>query len=305
MMHVVVVLNWHGREDTLACVASLLAGESDIRVLVVDNGSFDGTLEALGGHARVQPLQLPRNTGFSGGMNRGIEWALGAGADTVTILNNDTVVPPGAMARLASAATGNVAVSPTVVYRDDSGRVWFAGGTLDTAEGYPYHTPDHALAACIDGVRETELLAGCCITASATTWRTAGLFDERFFLNFEDSEWSVRARGRGIRLLVACDEKIEHAVSASFTGAAATLGTYYYLRNGLLFSRIAGAGTMARLRFIRRFGLSGLRRGTWCARGRASILVAWACGSYLLQRFGEAPKALRARADRWSRQATV
>ncbi|WP_194397270.1 glycosyltransferase family 2 protein [Microbacterium atlanticum] len=304
-MHVAIVLNWHGRADTLECVRSILDGDADTEVLVVDNGSFDGVVETLAGTPRVSTLQLLRNLGFSGGMNRGIEWALGHGADTITILNNDTVVPPGALPRLASLAADAIAVSPTVFYRDDPGRIWFGGGTLDMPDGYPHHTAQADLASCVNGVRVTDVLAGCCITASAPTWRAVGLFDERFFLNFEDSEWSLRARSRGIRLLVACDVRILHAVSASFTGAAATLGSFYFLRNGLLFSKLAGAGPAARVRFLRRFGLAGLRRRSWRGRSRGLVVAGWAAACYLTRRFGEAPGALRRRVTRWASQPTV
>jgi GT2 family glycosyltransferase len=298
-MHLVVVLNWHGRDDTVACVRSILAGDADTRVLLVDNGSFDGALAAFDDTDRVQALQLPRNLGFSGGMNRGIERAIAEGAEVVTILNNDTVVPSGAMAQLAALAEGPVALSPTVMYRDEPERVWFAGGTLDMPDGYPHHTALDELTPCADGLRETELLAGCCITASVEIWQRAGLFDERFFLNFEDSEWSLRARGSGIRLLVACDVRIQHAVSASFTGAAATLGAFYYLRNGLLFSKITGTTTAARLRFLRRFGLRGLRHSSWQDRRRALVIGVSAACAYLFGRFGEAPAGVRRKAERW------
>lgn len=298
--HVVVVLNWHGRDDTLECVRSLLGSDAALRVLVVDNGSFDGTLDELAAVDRVDLLQLPRNVGFSGGMNRGIERALETGADVITILNNDTLVPPGAMTRLAELATGRVAVSPTVMYRDEPDRVWFAAGTLDMPDGYPHHASVAELAPCVDSVRTTQLLAGCCITASAATWQCAGLFDERFFLNFEDSEWSLRAQSRGIRLLVACDVRIRHAVSASFTGAAATLGSFYFQRNGLLFSKIAGAGLAARLRFVRRFGLAGLRRLSWRDRARAFVVAGWSVACYATRKFGEAPTGLQRRAAAWN-----
>lgn len=302
-MHVVIVLNWHGRHDTLECVESLLTDpDPDLCVLVVDNGSFDGALDTVAALERVWTLQLPRNLGFSGGMNRGLELALERGAHTITILNNDTVVPVGTMGSLARLADNGAAVSPEVRYRSEPERVWFAGGSLDMPDGYPHHTAQEHLASCVDGVRRTELLAGCCITASAATWRTAGLLDERFFLNFEDSEWSVRAADRGIPLLVSCDEHILHAVSASFTGVAGTLGSFYFLRNGLLFSRIVGAPVGARLRFLRRFGFRGVRRAGWRERGRAAVIVGWAVGCYALRRFGEAPLALRTRAARWHRR---
>jgi GT2 family glycosyltransferase len=300
-----VVLNWHGRQDTVACVRSILASDENTEILVVDNGSFDGTLAEVDGLTRVHTLQLPRNVGFAGGMNGGIGWSLRHRAHVVTILNNDTLIPPGALEQLAALTRGALAVSPTVMYRDDPHRVWFGGGALDMPDGYPHHVPPEALGPCISGLRDTELLAGCCISASASTWRMVGTFDERFFLNFEDSEWSLRAREQGVRLAVACDIRILHAVSASFTGAAATLGSFYFLRNGLLFSKLAGASTRARLRFLRRFALTGLRRTTWLQRRRSLLVALWATSAYASRRFGEAPAPLRRRAERWNRQSTV
>lgn len=297
--HVVVILNWHGRVDTLECVESLLHGSPEVSLLVVDNGSFDGTIELMATRDRVRTLQLPQNLGFSGGMNRGLRHALDEGAETVTILNNDTLIPPGAMSTLCGLAGEGSAVSPTIMYRDEPERAWFAGGVLDMPDGYPRHAAPAELPLCVDGVRVAEVLAGCCITASAQTWREVGLFDERFFLNFEDSEWSLRARGVGVQLLVACDVRILHAVSASFRGPAATLGSYYFLRNGLLFSRIAGAPWTARLRFLRRFGVAGKRGAGLSEILRSLVILSCAVGSYLSGRYGEAPASLRVRVARW------
>lgn len=304
--HVVVVLNWHGRDDTLACVESLVMGSPESAVLVVDNGSFDGTLDAVRSRwAHVRTLQLDENTGFSGGMNRGIRQALGLGAGVVTVLNNDTVVPPGALAQLRSAATDDLAVSPTVMYRDAPDEIWFGGGTLDVVDAFPHHTDPADLGPCRGGIRLTTLLAGCCITATATAWQRVGLFDERFFLNFEDSEWSLRAAEHGVRLGVACEVRILHAVSASFSGSAATLGSFYYVRNGLLFNRIAGGGVRSRLRFIRRAARGTLRDRSVSQVWRTALVVGWAAAAFALRRFGPAPRALQRMARKWSGSAAA
>lgn len=273
----------------------------------MDNGSFDGTLEAVAEQwSGVHALPLDRNHGFAGGMNRGIRHALEVlGAGTVTILNNDTVITEGAMAALAAiAGSATVAVSPVVRYRDAPDEIWFGGGSLDVKNGFPFHTAPADLAACEAGVRASAVLAGCCITAHADTWRRAGMFDERYFLNFEDSEWSLRASGRGVRLVVACDVEILHAVSASFTGSAATLGSFYYLRNGLLFARTAGAGLRARAQFVRRFGFAGLRRTSARGRVRSLTVLAWAVAADLFRRYGEAPRPLHRRVAGWAHDSS-
>ena len=143
---VVVVLSYHGRDDTLRCVESLVGGSPEAQVLVVDNGSDDGVLEAVRERwPQVATLQTGENLGFAGGMNRGLEWALVREASTVTVLNNDTIVPPGTIAALAQRALEGVAVSPEVRYAAD-GRVWFGGGTVDLQTGLARHLSDTEIA---------------------------------------------------------------------------------------------------------------------------------------------------------------
>lgn len=293
-MHWVVVLNWFGREDTIECVRSLVEHSPDVATLVVDNGSFDGALDDVTARwPDVKVLQLDQNYGFAGGMNRGIEYAIDRfGAEVITVLNNDTLVPADTMTRARELAETGAAVSPTISYLDDPDRVWFGGGALDLRLGYAYHLPEQQLPGCVAGVRQTEMMTGCCVTARSETWRKIGLFDERFFLNFEDSEWSLRARAVGVPLVVACDARILHAVSASFTRSGSRLGAFYFLRNGMLFSRLAGANPLARLRFLRRFGLPGIARGPIAERARAAVLVIAATTAYLTRSFGRAPRVV-------------
>ncbi len=309
MTHVVVVLNWFGRRDTVACVDSLRSGSPQAEVLVVDNGSFDGALEEVERRfLGVHTLQTGANTGFTGGMNAGLRWALAAGAEAVTILNNDTIVPPGAMARLAAVARGGVAVSPVVAYTQDPERIWFAGGEIEAASGLPHHGPSVRLRPTdADGLRETDILAGACVTATAATWRRVGLLDERYYLLFEDSDWSRRAVASGVSLRVDTRTTIHHQVSASFGGEMSYLGLFYYVRNGILFIRSAGGGGRLVGRFLRRHVLPGVREGMAGPGRRAGARRAVMAGAGVLaaagHRFGPAPAPIHRLATRWSRLA--
>lgn len=301
---VVVVLSWFGKRDTLECVASLLADPVPVTVLVVDNGSFDGVLEEVAARwPEVATLQTGSNLGFAGGMNRGVEWALDQGATYVTVLNNDTIVPVGTIGHLQLVAAEQRAVSPEVFYRDRPDDLWFGGGSLDQRSMFPHHTPVDRLGLAENGLRSTELLAGCCITASAATWQKAGLFDERFFLNFEDSEWSLRARSAGIGLVVDCSRSILHTVSASFVREAAFLSTFYFVRNGLLFNRVCGGSAFSRLRFLRRKAslvvTASIRGRAWKRAARHAVMVAWAVGCDVFRRYGAAPARLQRLASGW------
>src|SRR5262249_24110048 len=92
----VIVLNWNGRDDTLACLESLAAADlGGAAVVVVDNGSRHGSIQAV--PAPLSPLALrapPGRRGYAGGNKAGIGAALDWGADAVLLLNNDTRVAP-------------------------------------------------------------------------------------------------------------------------------------------------------------------------------------------------------------------
>jgi GT2 family glycosyltransferase len=303
---VVVVLSWFGRSDTIECVRSLLQQPIPATVLVVDNGSFDGVLEEVAElWPRVATLQTGANLGYAGGMNRGIQWALERDAQFVTVLNNDTVIPLGVIDRTQDLARQRLAVSPEVFYRNEPTKVWFGEAALDPELMVPEHTPQRYLAATHDGLRQTELLAGCFITASASVWREVGLFDERFFLNFEDSDWSLRARAHGVDLVVDSTVSILHSVSASFVGDAATLSTFYFVRNGLLFNRLAGGSWVSRIRFLRHKALlvvtASMRAGDRRRATRLGVVVCWALFAHLMRRYGAAPRRLQRTVTRWNK----
>lgn len=143
------------------------------------------------------------------------------------------------------------------------------------------------------------------MTASKETWRSVGLFDERFFLNFEDSDWSLRASAGGVTLVVDTSVTIQHRVSASFAGAYSYLGLFYYARNGLLFGRErVGTTPRQRYRFVRHHVLPVLtatwRKGDHRAAVRRGVVVAAAILGNALRLYGRAPAWLERRAAAWA-----
>ncbi|GAA0335924.1 glycosyltransferase family 2 protein [Micropruina glycogenica] len=307
----VVVLSYKGADDTMACVESLVVGSPSIEVLVVDNGSGDGLLERVGAAwPQVHTLQTGANLGYSGGMNAGIRWALNGNARTVTVLNNDTVIPSGVLERLVEKVTSGLVVSPEVRYADRPDDVWFGGGAIDADTALPRHLQDVELRARggAGPLSDSPILAGCCLTATAEVWRRVGLFDDRFFLMFEDSEWSERAQRAGVRLVVDHTTHIRHKVSASFKGPFAYLGLYYYARNGLLFGSIHSPWKpLARLRFLRRHVLivpvAAARRGDIPGALQFSLVIVLGVAARLLGAYGRAPGFLERLSLRWSDRA--
>ena len=129
----VCVLNWNGREDTLRCLASL-TGSGAAGVVVADNGSGDGSVDAIrAAHPQVEIVENGDNLGFSGGNNAGIRHALARGADWVVLLNNDAVLAPGALEAFAAAPEAGV-LAGKLLYPD--GRVQWAGQRFGLRSGY-------------------------------------------------------------------------------------------------------------------------------------------------------------------------
>jgi hypothetical protein len=229
MTVVAVVLSWNGREDTLACLDSL-AGES-IEPLVVDNGSTDGSVEALRARG-VELVENGRNLGFAGGMNVGVRRALEHGATHVLTLNNDVEVEPGFLAPLLAA--GDVAC-PQILFGDGR-RVWYAGARWDPRAGYHGRNVGYGEPPLSGPPYETDRACGGALLASREAWERVGLFDEELFAYAEDTDWSLRARGLGYRILVVPASVVRHKVSASTGGESSPASIYFSLRNSLRVS---------------------------------------------------------------------
>jgi GT2 family glycosyltransferase len=150
----------------------------------------------------------------------------------IGLLNNDALVEPGFAEPLmdrVTKASQPIAVSPAIFYRDEPSKEWFVGSRTSAVLGQGVHASDQ------DSRDEPFYLTGCALFASADTWRLVGLLDERFFLNFEDLEWSRRAVAAGVTLKVVPQAIVHHGVSESIARIGA-LSTYLYARNGVLLS---------------------------------------------------------------------
>jgi hypothetical protein len=216
----VVILNWNGGPLTPRCIESLKQSEySPWQVVVVDNGSTDGSLEEIAHRfPEVVFIKNATNLGFAEGCNQGMRWLFEQSADFALILNNDTTVHPAMISRLVATANAQdepVCLSPKMYVSDDPCRLWFACGRVNLWTGVfsnpAYHSVD---SARFDRTREMEYASGCCVLIPREIFRAVGGFDERFFAYCEDVEWSIRCRRKGFRLLLSPQAKLWHGVAA-------------------------------------------------------------------------------------------
>ncbi|MGD9099972.1 MAG: glycosyltransferase family 2 protein [Anaerolineae bacterium] len=278
-----VTLNWNRLDDTLAFLASVeQLTYARYRVLVVDNASTDGSRGAIAARfPDVEQLLNARNLGFAAGANAGLCYALERGADWVWLVNNDTHVAPDALDLLVDAATACDAglASPMILYTADPGRIWSVGACRSqvTLE----------ITGCRRGQRDTTLppspfevdfVTACGMLMQRECLERVGLFDERFFMYYEDSDYCLRARAAGYRLLVAPQARMWHRVAASIGGCDSPGERYHMALSSARFFRkhvrgrrwliVAPYRAGSALKTLARLLAAGRRGAAWaCLRG--------------------------------------
>lgn len=301
---VVVVLNWNGLEDTLECLESVQKTDyPNFEVLVVDNGSVDGSPKAIReAFPQVTLLETGQNLGYAGGNNVGIRHALTDGADWVLLLNNDTVVDPAAVRALVGVGERYPqagSLGSKIYSYGTANRVWYAGAEWRSE----YATFIQIGEGQADGdgrfgrVEETAYASGCAMLVRADAFRRVGLFDPRFFLLFEENDWCYRARRLEYRCLFVPEARVWHKASASFGSHWSPLYAYFWSRNRLLWieKHLPFSERFVAYRVIAR----GLRRTAHrYLRGEAAPRVTMAAelrgiADYLRRRFGDCPSWIR------------
>ncbi|TKJ40288.1 hypothetical protein CEE37_08145 [candidate division LCP-89 bacterium B3_LCP] len=220
----IIIVNWNRRDDTLECLESLSSiNYGNYRIVLVDNGSDDGSIEAVRDeHPEVKIIEAGENLRFAGGNNLGLNAISADDDDFYLLLNNDTTVEPDFLSHLVAAAADSSIgiVGPKILYHDRPDVIWFAGGIIKPAWGYVRHfglrQPDDG---SFDEPRWVSFLTGCCILISKNVIFKVGLLDEGFYLYSEDADYCLRTAKTGFKLVYEPRSRIYHKLSRSSGGA--------------------------------------------------------------------------------------
>ncbi len=279
-----VILNWRTAEMTLRAAAAALREMEGIagEIILVDNDSQDGSFEAMQAHAadqgwtRVRVLQSGHNGGFGAGNNVGIRAGLSSGQrpDYVYILNSDAFPDPGAI----NALLRHLQTHP------DTG---FAGSYIHGPDGdphltsfrFPSITSEFEGAARLGPVSRwlghravpvpipeittpVDWLAGASLMMRMDVLEKTGLFDEEFFLYFEETDLCHRAKIAGYQTDFVRESEVTHIGSAS-TGMKEwrTVPTYWFASRRHYFVKTHGVpyAVLATLAHLAGGGLHRLR----------------------------------------------
>ncbi len=228
-----VVLTYNEADDTIACVRSLLADNyPNLRVVIVDNGSTDGGLERIRrAFPAIEVIQRARNGGYASGNNAGIRFALRRQSDYVLISNSDVVVQKGFLTPLvdvAERAHDVGVVIGTIRYQANPEEIYYAAGKFSRLLCTGMNrTRRSSSAAQQDKTLDVTFVNGALLLFRKTVFETLGLFDERFFLYFDDLEFSRRYATR-YRLVYTPKSIVFHKSGAGKGWKSYTESYLYY-----------------------------------------------------------------------------
>lgn len=221
----IVMVNWNGRHHLETCLPTLLDSRyRERRVVVIDNGSSDGSREWLQANfPEVERVELDGNRGFAPANNIGLEMALAEGATYAALLNNDTRVEPDWLSALVETAE----TDPAIAICQARQRTWDGQHEIRfrfipawcEAEAYQTAvTPAGAPAP-------TPFASGCAMLIRCSALPRIGLFDPRYFMYVEDVDITLRAWIAGYRVMDVPEAVVYHR----FSGSETTAGQRMYL----------------------------------------------------------------------------
>ncbi|TFG92664.1 MAG: glycosyltransferase family 2 protein [Myxococcales bacterium] len=292
-----VVVHHETPDRTLRCARSLLASGLPVDgIVIVDNGSRDGSREAIGREIPGATLvRSERNLGFAGGANLGIESALAAGAELVLLLNSDARVEPHCLERLEAALRGDPAlgiVGPAILSDAEPEQALSLGLSLSSKSGRFREHRSRSGPRKPAGDDRVDALSGCAMLIRRELLERVGFFDETYFFGFEDVELCQRARGAGFGCELVADAVVRHEGHAT-VGRGSPARLYYAARNHLRLVRTlraAGWTHMAlRQAAVVCFNLAHALKGDEIARLPGLRAVLLGCLDHARRRYGPAP----------------
>ena len=231
----VVIVNWNLCRLLLDCLRGLPAAASGLAydATVVDNASHDGSPEMVSAEfPDVRLIRNSENLGFARANNQGIRLAAGR---YILLLNNDTILPPGALTglvRFMDEHPDSGAAGPRLLRPDGTAQPYAFGG--DPTPAYLlrrglvrllWRRPPHDWAT--ERVQEVDWVSGACLLARGQAVAQVGLLDENIFMYFEDNDWCLRLRQAGWKVYYDPQAEIVHLGGQSLAQNPAARASYY------------------------------------------------------------------------------
>lgn len=227
----IVIVSFNARADLERCLESLHATPPSVacEIVVVDNGSIDGSADAARRWPDVRVIALGSNVGFAKGSNAGIRAASG---DALLLLNSDTIVAAGAVDRLVSELDRDPSVAvvgPRLVDGNGQAELSF-GRMIGPINEFRQKRLARHRGEVEKRTRERQYpdwVSGACLLVRREAAERAGLLDERYFLYTEDVDFCAAIRQQGHCILFTPAAEIVHLRGRSRATAPAAMDAAY------------------------------------------------------------------------------
>jgi len=220
----ITIVNWNGRDDLvelLASIKNLNYPKDNYKIMVIDNGSRDGSQTAISqSFPDVYLLENKRNIGYVKAVNQGIANGLNMAVNYIWIFNNDVTVEENSLRKLVEVGQQdeNIGVIAPVIYSYKNpevienigyqinfwiGRLKKLKFGCDVFQNYN------------DEYAEVDSQLGCSTLIKSTVFKMVGNFQAIYNLYFEETDFNVRARKKGFRVVVVKDAKVWHKTAST------------------------------------------------------------------------------------------
>ncbi|OGG26669.1 hypothetical protein A2960_00660 [Candidatus Gottesmanbacteria bacterium RIFCSPLOWO2_01_FULL_39_12b] len=252
----IIVLHYKNMSDTYTCIKSISdnfkTGKKPY-ILVVANSSIKDDVANLKKKYRgLDFIENPKNQGFAEGNNLGLKKVYSLGFENYILLNNDTVVSSDLINQLVKYAKvdDNIGlISPKIYFepnyeyhksryqKKDIGKViWYAGGIIDWQNIHACHRGvDEVDSKQYDLISETDFATGCCMFIKRKVIEQVGFFDTKYFLYYEDVDYSMRVKLAGFKIVYLPRAYLWHKNASSSGKPGSSTHIYYQNRNRFYF----------------------------------------------------------------------
>lgn len=217
----IIILNWNGIKDTLRCLDSLLDQTfGNFHITVVDNGSVDNSKDLLDKYQshhqdKVTVVYNPKNFGFAGGVNTGIEWALNERFEYIALFNNDARADKNWLKSLVAASSNQKTGIATGLLLHEDGKTIDSTGDWFSKWGLAFPRNRENKAALAPEAGEVFGATGGASLYKTALFNNIGLFDEDFFAYYEDADISFRAQLAGWKVVYTPEAIAYHKQGAT------------------------------------------------------------------------------------------
>lgn len=237
----IVILHYKNIKDTIACLHSVNKLKVDnqlIKIILVNNdknSNLKTQISNINLKTKILIINNQKNLGFAAGINMGIKEVLhDKNVSHILILNNDTIIPPNLLNELIKER-GDI-VAPVIKFKSIDNRwVYDFGGRINWVTGRTSHLEcNNITIKQYNNERKIDYVSGCCMLVKREVFEKIGLFDERYFFYYEDTDFCVRAKKEGYRISVCPKIVIFHKLGGSI-GRWTRKAIYYNLKSNFIF----------------------------------------------------------------------